>query len=414
MKALSFLICTVALAACWMRPAVAQDQLSRPSLRVAPPPGSANAERPGPDLRYRDAKSDDENADTRQVIKQKLAAAQEALKQFDRKRTLAASAGTAIPLGFDDPERRRLVATKNNWQQKYDDFSNESVCGPRNQSFDVELYDGSRGPAQSVVNQWQPPVGVIRWSPNLEGYFFRKGGDPSTIDWGNVDGKRWCTGTLISDNQFLTAAHCFAQNPKAYSTPARRVGSEVVSLAPAELAQLMLVEFNYQRDASKCGNPANPRTCPERRPDVYPIVRLLEYKRAVPNSPDDFFDYAIAELGPSPGPAGQLPGQKYGYLQRDSTEASLRNADMLTIIQHPNGDPKRIAAGQHLHYDEMRIFYSDVDTMDGSSGAAVLDRSGHIIGVHTSGGCDNPEANLENSGITLNALSQVSDLLRSR
>jgi V8-like Glu-specific endopeptidase len=418
MKTLSFLACTVALAACWMRPAGAQDQLSRPSLRVAAPPGSANAERPGPDLSYRAAKSDEENTDTREIIQQQLAAAQEALQQFDRKRTLAASAGTAIPIGVDDPERRRLAANKNYWQQKYDDFSNESVCGRRDQSFDVELYDGSRGPAQNVVSTWQPSVGVIRWSPNMEGYYRQRGGDTTDMDWGNVDGKRWCTGTLIADNLLLTAAHCFAQNPKGYLTPARRVGSTVVLLPPPELAQLMLVEFNYQRDASKCGNPAQPRTCPERRPDVYPIVRLLEYSRPVPNSPEDSFDYAIAELGP--GLAGEvlgkLPGERYKYLERDSTEVSLQNADMLTIIQHPNGDPKRIAAGQHLGLDTTgtKIYYSDVDTMEGSSGAAVLDRSGRIIGVHTSGGCDKPAANLLNSGVTLKALSEVSDLLRSR
>jgi V8-like Glu-specific endopeptidase len=135
---------------------------------------------------------------------------------------------------------------------------------------------------------------------------------------------------------------------------------------------------------------------------------LLEYKR--PNIANVVLDYAIVELGPNS--AEQLPVQQYASVTIDVAQATLANAQMLTIIQHPNGDPKRIAAGRHLRADATAIYYSDVDTMQGSSGAGVLDQTGHLIGVHTSGGCDDPDLNFENSGVTLNAVSQVSDLIR--
>jgi V8-like Glu-specific endopeptidase len=71
---------------------------------------------------------------------------------------------------------------------------------------------------------------------------------------------------------------------------------------------------------------------------------------------------------------------------------------------------KQIAAGQRQNLSiDLAVIYYGIDTSWGSSGAGVLNRLGRLIGIHTNGGCDVIHAN---SGLTLNAVSQVSDLIR--
>jgi hypothetical protein len=61
--------------------------------------------------------------------------------------------------------------------------------------------------------------------------------------------------------------------------------------------------------------------------------------------------------------------------------------DLLAIIQHPRGRPKVIAEGQYLDACNGEIFYTDLDTLVGSSGAGVLNRRGYLAGIHTDGDC---------------------------
>lgn len=64
-----------------------------------------------------------------------------------------------------------------------------------------------------------------------------------------------------------------------------------------------------------------------------------------------------------------------------------RSSDLLAIIQHPRGRPKVIAEGRFLDACDGLIYYADLDTLVGSSGAGVLNRQGHLIAVHTDGDC---------------------------
>ena len=69
-------------------------------------------------------------------------------------------------------------------------------------------------------------------------------GDP-----GNVAGQRWCSGTLIADDLFLSAAHCFEPTLSGWKTPRRTVGG-VLRLMPAmEIAPLLL----RPHEVSTCG-----------------------------------------------------------------------------------------------------------------------------------------------------------------
>jgi V8-like Glu-specific endopeptidase len=158
------------------------------------------------------------------------------------------------------------------------------------------------------------------------------------------------------------------------------------------MAPLMHVNFNYQIDAA---------TRLVRTADTYPILRLLEYRLGN-------LDFSIAEIGA--GADGSLPNARYGIELFDFTDAALSRATQLTIIQHPDGRPKRIAAGTQLRLASNNIFYSDVDTLGGSSGSGVINQDGRVIAVHTNGGCTATGG--ANYGVTLNAISQVSRIIR--
>jgi hypothetical protein len=69
------------------------------------------------------------------------------------------------------------------------------------------------------------------------------------------------------------------------------------------------------------------------------------------------------------------------------TRLTTRPSDRLAIIQHPRGGPKVVAEGDYAGACSAQIFYSDLDTLVGSSGAGVLTQPGHLLGVHTDGDC---------------------------
>src|SRR5215813_8814862 len=208
MKALSMFAASVLLCASWSTQAAAQmtGEARRPAMPLPPPPAGSEAAREN--LRYDPGKSPEENARTLQTILEKLRAAQERVKEIDRQKiraaTQAPAEAPAPPL--QDPERASAVQEATGWERQRAAFVQESQCGPNDDTEAVELYKGDLGPTQDFVSQWQRSTGQIQWnasfSPTLQ----------SGDDAGNVEGVRWCTGTLISDRIFLSAGHCFDIN----------------------------------------------------------------------------------------------------------------------------------------------------------------------------------------------------------
>lgn len=94
------------------------------------------------------------------------------------------------------------------------------------------------------------------------------------------------------------------------------------------------------------------------------------------------------------------------------TSLTIQPGDLLAIIQHPRGRPKVIAEGAFLDSCNGLIYYTDLDTLVGSSGAGVLNRQGHLVGVHTDGDCaaDGSGANL---GWTAAGIVEASPYLQS-
>jgi hypothetical protein len=91
---------------------------------------------------------------------------------------------------------------------------------------------------------------------------------------------------------------------------------------------------------------------------------------------------------------------------------TTRASERLAIIQHPRGSRKVIAEGRYLDACNQLFYYADLDTLVGSSGAGVLTRQGHLLGVHTDGDCDESGRGT-NRGWTAQVIVEASPYLQS-
>ena len=168
-----------------------------------------------------------------------------------------------------------------------------------------------------------------------------------------IDGR--CTGTLIEASAgpvVLTAGHCVGLGDKA------------------------LLVFNFE-DA----------------PDGDPLVTegtVIEQALEP--------DYALIQLDVLPAVTPVL--------------LTTRASERLAIIQHPRGSRKVIAEGRYLDACNQLFYYADLDTLVGSSGAGVLNRQGHLLGIHTDGDCDESGSGT-NSGWSAQVIVEASPYLRS-
>jgi V8-like Glu-specific endopeptidase len=173
-----------------------------------------------------------------------------------------------------------------------------------------------------------------------------------------------CSGTLIARDLFLTAAHC---------VPSITVGTSVV-------------HFNYQRAPDGTVRTTTPYTV-----------------NAVVEDGGSTLDYAILRL------AGNL-----GDLWGTTTPAAFPqpNGQRITIIQHPNANPKVVEGGRLQVGANGLLTYDDLDTLGGSSGSGILqDSTGYVIGVHTfgvsDGTCGVGDPNSGPSMLQIRGLSQT-------
>ena len=264
------------------------------------------------------------------------------------------------------------------------DYTLHDLCGTMDDPQDVETYDGTLGVSREFVDKHEAPVGQLVWLDDLPQRYSGANDDPGT-----VNGQRWGTGALIADNLFLTAGHCFQPDPRRWKVPSHNG----TAIAAEEMAQLMCVCFNYQRNGA---------TGHMRPGAVFPVLALMEY------SATDL-DYAIVKLGPDA--LGRLPGDKelYGKLTVATKHFPQKN-DILCIIQHPNGSEKKVEAGHLMDSRNGRIAYNDIGTFGGASGSPILyEKTGEIVGVHVKGG-SLPIGGF-NSGTAISAIRAVSKLI---
>jgi len=227
----------------------------------------------------------------------------------------------------------------------------ETICGATDDSQPVEQYNGSLGVTVAFVAAHQAPACQVQWNNNLATVYSNPG---------NVSGVRWGSGTMISDDLFLTCGHLFDQTGGGWQRPRQNGTSNIIT--PQEIARNMHLNFNFQVDSA--GN--------LRPQQSFPILELIEYRLGG-------IDMAVCRIGGNPGAA-------FGRTFISTTDAV--RPEMICIIGHPAGQPKRIEAGPTTEISGNLIRYGDIDTLGGNSGSGILRASdGRLVGVHTNGGC---------------------------
>jgi V8-like Glu-specific endopeptidase len=206
----------------------------------------------------------------------------------------------------------------------------------------VNDYNGALGPSVAFVQSRKAPVGAME-------------------DTADDDSSKFCSGTLIANDLYLTAGHC---------VDGTTVGQ--------------FVSFNFERAAGGASLLAQSH---------FRISQVVEDSR-------NGLDYAILRL------AGN-PGATFGVAPVRTTDPAAGAA--ITIIGHPQGEPKQIEAGTVSSVSGNSIRYGNLDTLGGNSGSAILDAEGRVAGVHTNGGCFNGGGT--NSGTRISRIRSASSVL---
>lgn len=248
---------------------------------------------------------------------------------------------SAYAKSLDNPDFLRKLANPANYRVNHSNF--ESICGTSDLQH-VSEYDGSRGQPVEFVATHEQAVGALAY------------GKPDATS------SKYCSGTLISEDLFLTASHC------------------VESTITQEFAV-----FNYQKQR---GTPALAAQ------EHFKVLEIVEQSLGS-------LDYAIIRVDGK-------PGLKYGYTHIRPTQ--IQNGNVLTIIQHPSGRPKMIDVGHKLGEEQNYMRYGDLDTEPGSSGSGVLDQEGLLVGVHTNGGCTASSGS--NAGVLMTEIAKASPVIK--
>ena len=249
-----------------------------------------------------------------------------------KKTTTRRSTKTPVNAALDDPlfvpRLDQLTLPESALEGTGPDYSDmfESICGVADDSQQVELYDGTLGVTAAFVNDHQLPVAQVQWNDNLAAVFTNPG---------NVSGVRWGSGTMIGPDLFLTCGHLFDTDINGWTVP--RQNGTANAISPQQAATNMHLNFEYQVDASNV----------LRAEQSFPITQLIEYRLGG-------LDMALCRIGGS-------PGSRYGWSEFATTNAAV--GDMLAIIGHPLGQPKRIEAGPATSLSGSVIQYNDIDTL---------------------------------------------------
>ncbi|HWA75486.1 MAG TPA: FG-GAP-like repeat-containing protein [Polyangiaceae bacterium] len=217
------------------------------------------------------------------------------------------------------------------------------IVGPDNLQY-VNIYDGTRGVSKSFVTAHKGPVAAISHESD--------------------ENIATCTGTLIGTNVFITAAHCF----------------EGYGYVPEQWTAY----FNYEYTAGE----GSPWTTLQQ----FAVDKVLDHL-------DNYnaLEFAILRLKGD-------PGATFDWTDLRATTAT--SGEVAAIIGHPASRPKQVDAG-HLNHPATDTIGYDVDTLARSSGSGVLDSSGKLIAVHTTG----HDVEGYNHGVRVSSILGVSSVL---
>ncbi len=292
----------------------------------------------------------------------------------------------------ESQDGRKSFPLRDDKQSEY-----QTICGTDDLQ-DVERYTGYL--SKAYIAQHSAPTVLLRWKHDGEIATEMPG-----YSLGNIGGYRWCTGSRISSDLILTASHCVdpldgSEDSGGWITPYTEAYGKTVYAEPKQLAKLLRVYFNYQRYPKDSGrDPDDVRT-----PDIFSITELVEWVEDTKDDPYKRIDYAILRIGV--GSNGNLPDAiKYPPARVQLQEPKV--GDKLVIFQHPDGKPMKVAHGTLKAVKGAAFLYSDIDTLDASSGAPIRNEGGIIVGVHTRGGCKKKGG--LNRGVKNSAIAPISN-----
>src|SRR6187549_3082830 len=104
----------------------------------------------------------------------------------------------------------------------------ETICGTTDDSQAVEQYDGTLGVTVGFVAAHQSAACQVQWNDNLSSIYTNPG---------DVSGVRWGSGTMITNDLFLTCGHLFDQTGGGWERPRVNGTSNIIS--PQEIARSM-------------------------------------------------------------------------------------------------------------------------------------------------------------------------------
>lgn len=151
-----------------------------------------------------------------------------------------------------------------------------------------------------------------------------------------------CTGFLVSNDVLVTNHHCFHTDQECSTAVA---------------------QFGFEEDSN----------LDRQEGEEFACDKLLDA--------DEGLDLTLIRLKGA-------PGLNWGFLTWESQPAKKDLA--LFVIQHPGGDPKRVASDCAVKTenavgnvpDDATDFGHSCDTEDGSSGAPVLNEQNRVVGLH--------------------------------
>ncbi|MDX2229195.1 MAG: endonuclease [Leptolyngbyaceae cyanobacterium bins.349] len=139
-------------------------------------------------------------------------------------------------------------------------------------------------------------------------------------------------------------------------------------LPDVQAAALSRVEFDYQDGAD--GNPKQAVVF-----DLEPNTLFLT---------DVKLDYTLVAVQPTSRNGTSLAG--FGWLPLIEAEGKVIVGESVSIIQHPDGDPKQVALRGNKLVDVLPDFlHYETDTAPGSSGSPVFNDQWEIVALHHSG-----------------------------
>jgi len=139
-------------------------------------------------------------------------------------------------------------------------------------------------------------------------------------------------------------------------------------LPDAQSASLSRVEFDYEDSAD--GNPKQ--------------AIAFDFDPDTLYFTDEYLDYSLVAVQPKSRSGIEL--KSFGWLPLIAAEGKVIVGESVSIIQHPNGEPKQVALRENKVVDALPDFlHYETDTAPGSSGSPVFNDQWEVVALHHSG-----------------------------